>query len=152
MNIINILALILFGIGIVLILDTDKFNNKKVRLNVKKPINNEAMTNAERDKKEEELAQEQEQHYKARNMKSVTQGASKESNTLKLVAPKKAGGKQKLVAEVSVSDMSASQIAKEVEKCKVIDETGNCANLIGTHCGYCLSSNKYYLEMPVVQK
>jgi len=142
MNIINILALILFGIGIVLILDTDKFNNKKVRLNVKKPISNEGMSNAERDKKEEELAQDQEQHYKARNMKSVTQGASKESNTLKLVPASKAGGKQRLVAEVSVSDMSASQIAKEVEKCRVIDETGNCDNLIGTHCGYCLSSNK----------
>ena len=33
-------------------------------MNVKKPTNNEAMSNAERDKKEEELAQEQEQHYK----------------------------------------------------------------------------------------
>ena len=140
MNIINILALILFGIGIVLILDTDKFNNKKVRLNVKKPISSEGMSNAERDQKEEELAQDQEQHYKARNMKSVTSGTSKDSDSLRLVSGK-GGGKQKLVATVAVSDMSASQIAKEVERCKVIDETGNCDNLIGTHCGYCLSSN-----------
>ena len=141
MNIINILALILFGIGIVLILDTDKFNNKKIKLNVKKPTNNEAMSNAERDKKEEELAQEQEQHYKARNMQSIQRGVSAESNSLTLKA-KNPTSKQKLVAQVAVADMSASQIAKEVERCKIIDETGDCSNLIGTHCGYCLSSNK----------
>ena len=141
MNIINILALILFGIGIVLILDTDKFNNKKIKLNVKKPTNNEAMSNAERDKKEEELAQEQEQHYKARNMQSIQSGVSAESNSLTLKA-KNPTAKQKLVPQVAVADMSASQIAKEVERCKIIDETGDCSNLIGTHCGYCLSSNK----------
>ena len=73
------------------------------------------MSNAERDRKEEELAQDQEQHYRARNMQSVQQGVSSESNSLKLVPASKAGGKQKLVASVPVADMSASQIAKDVK-------------------------------------
>ena len=139
MNIINILALILFGIGIVLILDTDKFHNKKIKLRVKQ--NGEGMTNAERDRKEQELAEQQEAHYKARNMQSIDSGVTKESDFIKMKYNSKTG-KQKLLPVMSVSDMDTSRIAKEVEKCKIIDETGDCSNLIGSHCGYCMSSNK----------
>ncbi len=99
------------------------------------------MTNVERDAEESKLAQQQEQHYKARNLKSLDSGVTKESDFMKMKYDGKTG-KQRLLAVVSVNDMDSSRIAKEVERCKIIDETGDCSNLIGSHCGYCMSSNR----------
>lgn len=142
MNIVNILALTLFIVGIILLLDRKSINNDNIIVNIKKQGKSlEGLSNEDRLEQQIKLLDNQKSYYNNRRIPRMVAQEHKITNTLRVVDTKK---KNIFRPQQNIDGVagSKSQVAKEVEKCRTIDQVGDCSLIAGTKCGYCLSSNK----------
>ena len=90
---------------------------------------------------EDKMLQNQNKYFKNRVFSNVAEGSG-ESSFVRL--PIHSDTNQKKLQEEEIGAFKEkSDIDKEVEKCKIVDSTQNCAFLKGTNCGYCHSNKKF---------
>lgn len=129
MHIINILALILLS-GIILYI-------------LKNPLMNimEGLDNKTRAENQKRMLEDQYKYYSDRKLNKMVDQEQKITNSRKIKDTKK-GNTFEISQGVDGVEKEKSNIQKHVEKCRQINEIGDCNLLQGTQCGYCLSSNK----------
>ena len=90
---------------------------------------------------EDKMLKHQDKYFKNRVFPNVAEGSG-ESTFVRL--PVYTDTDQDKLQKVQKGEfMKKSEIDKEVEKCKIVDSTQNCAYLKGTNCGYCHSNKKF---------
>ena len=141
MNIVNILALTLFIVGTILLLDRGSIN-KNIQVNIKKQKNSfEGLSNADLMEQQEKEISDQKAYLSNRRIPRMVDQEHRITNSLE-VKDGKDRNVLKFKQSVDGVGSNKSDIQKEVEKCRMIDQVGNCDLIEGTKCGYCLSSNK----------
>ena len=130
MHIINILALILIIVGIILFA-------------IRNPIKNlmEGLDNKTREENQQKMLEDQYKYYSNRKLSRMVDQEQRitDSRIIKDTIKK---NKMEISPGVDGVGKEKSEIQKNIEKCRQINEIGDCALLQGTQCGYCLSSNK----------
>lgn len=152
-NIISILALSLFIVGVILLLDKSKLS-KKLLININKeglkftesfregmPGSGPDDNNESRMEVQESRLDDQNKYYTERKIPKMVDQEQRITNIME-IDEKKSGNTLKPKQIIDGVGNDKSDIAKEVEKCRIIDQVGNCDLIAGTKCGYCLSSNK----------
>lgn len=129
MHIINILALILLS-GIII------YTFKNPLINIMEGLDNK--TRAEDQK---QMLEDQYKYYSDRKMSRMVDQEQRLTNSLKIKDLKK-GNNLKIAPGVDGVEEGKSEIEKNVQKCRQINDIGDCSLLEGTKCGFCLSSNK----------
>ena len=127
MNLYNILALITI---IIIIYSCSCYMNYK-----------EGMTAQTQYNQQDKMLKYKEDYWKNRVFANVAEG-SDESKFVK-VPDFEDDDKSKLKDDSVGAFMKPSDVDKEVEKCKILDSTKNCAYLKGSNCGYCHSNKKF---------
>jgi hypothetical protein len=86
---------------------------------------------------------EQNKYFKSRKYPNVAEGPA-ETGGVRIPTYKDKGDGSKLIQDNPGAHVGQSEQDKNIEKCKIINDTRNCKFLKGTNCGYC-HSNKTFM-------
>lgn len=101
----------------------------------------EGLDNKTRAENQNRMLEDQYKYYSDRKLSRMVDQEQKITNSLQIEDTKK-GNKVKISAGVDGVEKPKSDIQKDIEKCRQINEIGDCGLLAGTKCGFCLSSNR----------